>query len=205
MHPQYQVIVKRINHGETYLDLGCGFAQDIRALAHSGVSMQNVIGIELDPAFIALGYELFRDRDRLDAQFLSADIFNDADPIWVELYESASVVHASSFFHLWNYPTQLVASKAAAKLLKPNSGSMVIGEQLGSLEAGEYRLMSPKETMYCHSATSMTELWDRAGREMGKKFNVSVVMGPVGVEMETGPLADPKFKTLFFTVTLVEP
>lgn len=198
-------MLQRITQNETYLDIGCGFAQDIRALAHSGLSIQNVIGVDLDPAFISLGYELFRDRDRLKVRFLSADIFDDADPVWAELKESASVVHASSFFHLWDYQGQLLASKAVARLLKPVPGSMIMGEQLGSLEAGAYSLMSPDKTMYLCDAASMAELWERVGRETGNKFDVSVAMAPVGAEMEDGVLADPKFQTLFFTVTLLEP
>lgn len=66
-------------------------------------------------------------------RFLSADIFDDADPVRAERKKRASAVHASSFFHLWDYQGQLPTSKAVARLLKLTPGSMIVGEQQDTL------------------------------------------------------------------------
>ena len=58
-----------------FLDLGCCVGQDIRLLAHAHVPGYRLVGADLEASFVELGYDLFRDREKLGAQFLFGDIF----------------------------------------------------------------------------------------------------------------------------------
>lgn len=72
--PTYPNIVSRLKSGQTYLDVGCCLGQDLRKLMSDGApSSQAMYGIDIEPAFFDLGYELFRDKEKMQATFLSAD------------------------------------------------------------------------------------------------------------------------------------
>ena len=51
-----------------FLDVGCCLGTDMRKLVFDGVPAQNLVGIELRQQYIDLGFDLFRDRNRLGAK-----------------------------------------------------------------------------------------------------------------------------------------
>ncbi|KAL8695808.1 MAG: hypothetical protein Q9201_007954 [Fulgogasparrea decipioides] len=59
---------------ELFLDLGCCLGQDIRKLVVDGAASENLYGLDIEPHFIDLGYELFRDRRTLKSRFTIADL-----------------------------------------------------------------------------------------------------------------------------------
>ena len=121
---------------ETYLDLGCAFAQDIRRLVADGVDSSKCYGSDLRLDFIELGYELFRDRDTLQSKFLPADIFDASGPL-DDIMGTVNIIGASSFFHLFNWDNQKKVALRVASLMKPEKGSLLVGKQVGHDEPGE--------------------------------------------------------------------
>jgi hypothetical protein len=54
--------------------LGCGFGQDIRALAVAGAPSEKLYGSDLRKEFWDLGYALFNDKDKLKSPFIQVDL-----------------------------------------------------------------------------------------------------------------------------------
>lgn len=120
---------------ETFLDLGCCFAQDIRELVFKGAPAAQTAGFELRREFVNFGYELFRDRETLTSEFVIGDFF-DEDCGLKEA--SFGIIHASSFFHLFNWNEQVEAVSKAVRLLKPKKDSLILGRQAGTEIADTY-------------------------------------------------------------------
>lgn len=116
--------------------MGCCFGQEIRRLAADGAPSENLYGSDLRPEFFELGYEFFRDRDTLKSKFIAADIF-DPNSALKELDGKIDILYAGSFLHLFGYEQQLEVSIRIAKLLKEKPGSLLVGRQVGNVEAGE--------------------------------------------------------------------
>ncbi|KAF7162847.1 hypothetical protein CNMCM5623_007969 [Aspergillus felis] len=74
LQPVYPEVLSRIRAGETFLDLACCFGQDIRKLAHAGAPAVNLIGVDTEPRFLDLSSQLFKDKHRLKAHFLTGDV-----------------------------------------------------------------------------------------------------------------------------------
>lgn len=206
-HHLYPEIVSRIQQGQSYVDIGCCFAQDIRQLAHDGAPTQNCIGIDIEQGFFALSEELFRDKEQLAARFRSADIFHEDDEVWTALYDTADIVHASSFFHLFGLAKQRVIARTIAKILKPKAGSIVLGLQLAAVgEAEEIPVVSEEEPTFCHTQETMQALWTEAGEEVGfrGKFAVETTPRPVPAGMKIGLLANPKLQEVLWAVKVVQ-
>ena len=114
--PFYTTVLEHTRSGETFLDAGCCFGHEIRYLVQDGVHSSQLYGFDLEPDFIELGYHLFRDRDRLQAIFVSGDIL--AEPTMPEGQELArlqgqiDIVFASSFLHVWDWDDMIKAAKS---------------------------------------------------------------------------------------------
>ncbi|EMD89889.1 hypothetical protein COCC4DRAFT_29774 [Bipolaris maydis ATCC 48331] len=170
---EFDEIIQRVRNGEKLLDMGCCFGHTIRELVHAGAPAENIVGCDLQADFIELGYKLFQDRDKLAAKFITADIF-DPDSALADYRGHFDIVHTGKFFHLWGYETQLVVSKAVFELLRPQPGSMIVGMQIGNLEAEER--LSPTGTMFQHNPESFREMWEKIGKEFGVKLTVEARM-----------------------------
>nr|POE63742.1 methyltransferase trt5 [Quercus suber] len=89
------------------LDLGCCFGTELRKLVFDGVPPQNCVGTDLRQEFFELGYELYRDRERMaGARFFAADIFDAESAELAALDGRVDVVCAGSFFHLFDLEGQ---------------------------------------------------------------------------------------------------
>ena len=73
-------MLERIKSGQTLLDLGCCFGQDLRRLVADGAPSRNLCGMDCNATFIDLGYDLFLDRETFEATFVVSDFLNDAIP-----------------------------------------------------------------------------------------------------------------------------
>lgn len=166
---EYDEIVQRLREGQKLLDMACCFGQTIRELVAGGAPAENIYGCDLQPGFIDMGYKLFKDQGRLQSKFLIADIF-DSNSELAKLKEQFNIVYTGSFFHLWGLEGQRKVSKAVASLLKPEKGSMILGRQIGAVEAAEQT--SATGTMYRHNVESLKQLWKEIGDELGATFSV---------------------------------
>jgi len=88
-HPLYPKILSRLRgdsqppshpapRPETFLDLGCCLAQDLRKLVADGAPSQHLYGLDIEERFIDLSYDLFRDHATLRSRFVVADLLNPA-------------------------------------------------------------------------------------------------------------------------------
>jgi hypothetical protein len=126
---------------------------------------------------MALGYDLFNDKDKLKTKFIAADVFDDKSPL-TELYGQFSIVYTGSFFHLFYYEEQLTVAKRVVRLLKPEAGSTVIGRQMGNVQSGEHVQSGyeGEKPRFRHNAESWAELWDKVGEATGTKWKTNAYM-----------------------------
>lgn len=78
--PRYQQALARLKEPRskaTFLDLGCCVGQVLRQLTFDGADSSRLFGADLEPRFMEMGYELFRDRDTLKSLFITGDILQD--------------------------------------------------------------------------------------------------------------------------------
>ena len=166
---EYDEIVSRLREGQKLLDMACCFGQTIRQLVAGGAPANNIYGCDLEPDFIELGYKLFKDQDTLQTKFLIADILDPTSEL-TSLKGQLDMVYAGSFFHLWGFEKQVEVSKAVAALLRPERGSMILGRQVGAVDAVEKT--SVTGTMYRHNVESFKAMWKRIGDDLGITFTV---------------------------------
>jgi hypothetical protein len=137
---------------------------------------------------MAIGYDLFNDKEILKTKFIAADVFDDNSPL-TQLYGQMNIVYTGSFFHLFHYEEQLLVAKRVVQLLKPEPGSTIIGRQMGNVSSGDFSESGyvGEKQRFRHNAQSWEELWDRVGKETGTKWKTEAVIEEAGVgfgEME---------------------
>ncbi len=165
--------------------------------------------MDLEPGFFGLSDELFLDKGILSAHLAAADIFDESDPLWARFRANFDIVHASSFFHLFGLSKQRLAASAIAKLIKPRPGSTVLGLQLAAVgEAENVPVVSEEQPTFCHSLTSMQDLWLLAGREanfdaQGLTWDIQIRDRSVPQAMRIGLLANPKLKEITWFANVV--
>lgn len=121
-----------------------------------------------------MGYDLFLDKETLKTKFIAGDVF-DPDASIKQLDGKIDIIHAALFFHLFNWDGQVKIAKRFVSLLNPEAGVLVIGRQIGNVEAGEYlgpRL--PDKTRYRHNDESFKRMWKLVGDETGTNWQVDV-------------------------------
>ena len=185
MHPAYKKILKRLKgageggegggEGQTLLDMGCCFAQDIRKLVFDGVVGSRLYACDLAPEFLDLGYDLFLDRDKIKAKFFTADVFQE-DGELSKLEGKIDVIYAASFLHLFSWDNQIKVCKRMIKVLKPKKGSTVFGRQVGEVKATERKRWASGQDVWRHDEESFIRMWQVVGEETGTKWGVETDM-----------------------------
>ncbi|KAF2659796.1 hypothetical protein K491DRAFT_590343 [Lophiostoma macrostomum CBS 122681] len=181
--PQFGEALERIKAGDKYLDIGCCVGQDIRKLTYEGAPSENMYGSDLRKEFMDIGYELFRDQDTLKATFIAADIF-DPDSDLRSLDGKIDIVNAGSFFHLWEYDDQVKAAKRVVALLKPQPGSLIMGRQVGNVNAGASA--KSNTSRFRHSPETWSTLWKRVGEETGTQWDVNAYFTEIDLSNRKG-------------------
>ncbi|KFX96738.1 hypothetical protein V490_03169 [Pseudogymnoascus sp. VKM F-3557] len=170
--PHYPNILSRLkNDNHIFLDLGCCFGSEIRQLTADGAPSENLYGSDLRLEFWELGYDLFRDREKLKSSFLVGDVFDSSSELG-KLDGKVDIIHAASFFHLFTYEQQLEVGKRIVKLLRPVEGSLVLGRMVGNTEPGLLTSKDGKKTLYRHNEESWAGLWREISELTGVKFEV---------------------------------
>ncbi|KAJ4286838.1 hypothetical protein N0V90_013091 [Kalmusia sp. IMI 367209] len=173
---EYAEILERLAKGQRLLDMACCFGQEIRQLVVDGAPSESIYGCDLRKEYVELGYQLFRDRDRLHSQFVTANIFDESSSL-VELRGTFDIVYTGSFFHLFDYDDQVKVSTAVAKLLRPEKGSMIVGRQVGALNAAAHdHKTNPTGKMFRHNPDSLQKLWQTVGDDLGVSFSVNATL-----------------------------
>ncbi|KAK5130427.1 hypothetical protein LTR08_002126 [Meristemomyces frigidus] len=201
-HELYQAeILPRMRQGEqTYLDLGCAFAQNIRRLVADGVDSGKCYGADITLDLIGLGYELFQDKETLKSKFIAADIF-DADSQLKELEGTIDIIDASSFFHLFGLEEQKTIARAVMKLMTGRKDSLVVGRQAGTVKNGLAPNRLGVGNKYWHNIESWRKLWDEVGDEVGVQFQVEGRSKPIAnTGRESTAVVDAGWSMLEFSV-----
>ena len=175
--PHYQAVLNSLkSNNTTLLDLGCCFGQDIRRLVYDGAPAESIHGIELEPAFVGAGYDLFRDRETLGTKFSEGDFLSSSlDDLGLR-EGMFDFVHAAAFFHLFNYEEQVIVMRKAVSLLKRRKGAMLFGRQMGAPkdEGGMEHPQSYSGTTYRQTQGSLGKLMGWIGRETGVELECEV-------------------------------
>ncbi|ORY70427.1 uncharacterized protein BCR38DRAFT_106276 [Pseudomassariella vexata] len=165
LSPDYPTVVRRVQEGATFLDLGCCFGQDVRKLAYDAGTSFNLIGTDLEEPFLQLGYELFRDRGRCDATFVRGNVFEED---FLEPYRGKiNIIYVGSFLHLFNEAQQKKVVRQVNRLLRPQKGSMVFGRHLGAEKGGHFTMKSIGWDLYRHDLQTIADLFQSNGSADG--------------------------------------
>ncbi|KAJ5578640.1 uncharacterized protein N7459_007604 [Penicillium hispanicum] len=197
--PVYPSVVERIKAGQTFLDLGCCFGQDIRKLVYDGALSENLIGVDLHAGFHELGYELFRDRETLKARFQAQSIFD--DDFLPELQGQIDIVYMGAFLHLFEPHQQKIIIRKVSKLLRDQKGSLAFGRHVGAEQAGQIGLNN-KWYVYGHNDSTIQELFNGSG---DGKWEVESQLRPFmheGMDQKTRPEGyEERVRMMFFSAS----
>ncbi|QDS75926.1 hypothetical protein FKW77_002973 [Venturia effusa] len=196
LQPSYADILSRLKSGDTFLDIGCCVGQEVRQLVLDGATPANLYASDLHPEFLDIGYDLFKDRETLTSTMFAADIFDTTDSNFAALDSKIDIIWAGSFLHLFSYPATIEVLKHLIKLAKPVTGSLIVGKQLGHIDAGEFviegsapaanSLSAATSTqagaiegevttsLFRHNEGSFKTMWDDVSKQTGTKWAVWV-------------------------------
>ncbi len=164
-------------------------------------SSEAIYGIDIEPAFFDLGYELFRDREKMHATFLTADLTTPVLPSIVSLSSTFDVISAQSFFHLFTLEDPVTAAKHLARLTNPIPGSIIVGRQLGLLEARETQGLSSESIVFLHNPDTFDRFWQDVGAATDSKWEVDTRVEKAPDRVLKQSWAVPGIMILVFTVT----
>ena len=158
-----------------------------------------------------MGHELFCDRDKLQAHMFSGDIMSDSSaPEAKELTAlegTMDIVHAASLLHCWGWDDMITATKRLVSLSRPQPGSLIIGNQMGSLDPGQYPMPTGKGFNYRHDVQSMERFWQQIEEETGSTWKVQadLFLPPVVKENMNHSWAksDPNLRMIWFYATRI--
>ena len=192
IHPLYKtMVIPRLKAGNTLLDLGSCLGQDIRKCIVDGASPHNLYASDLFVEYEELSYELWRDKNIFPpSHFLADDILADNDrftsgPLMTQLGPAqVDIISITMFLHLFNWRNQLRAATRILRLLSHKPGSLILGSQAGSVNAGELPLKPPfadvdggeERTVFRHNPHSFQQLWLEAGKAVGVPLRVTAVL-----------------------------
>lgn len=195
LHPLYPAVLARVTKSsppQNFLDLGCCFGQDIRRLVADGARGENLYGADLRLDFLELGYELFRDKGSLKAQFLQGDVFEEEAEAeggreLSKLDGKIDIIHAASFLHLFSWEEQVRAGTRMVRLMTEED-ALVFGRQVGTTKPGAYARRTDKtRTRYDHNPDTFQKLWDAIGEKTGTKWKAMAELHEVkGWQSEEG-------------------
>ncbi|KAI0399773.1 hypothetical protein F4802DRAFT_610610 [Xylaria palmicola] len=104
-----------------------------------------------------------------------------------------TLVHATSFFHLFTWDDQVRAAARIVRFLRPDRpDAMVFGRQVGTLRP---RADPGSDKVYLHDAASWQRLWDEVGARTGTRWRAA--MEPTD-KIETG--AESSLRKMSFCV-----
>ena len=184
------MVLPRLKAGASLLDLGSCLAQDLRKCVFDGAPSDKLYASDLFPEYEDLAYEMWQDRDKFrKGYYIGDDILSDNDsftdgPLMQGLGPGQmDIIAITMFLHLFDYQNQMKVATRILRLLSHKPGSMIIGSQAGVKDAVEQPLKPPfdktetgeKRTVFRHSPSSFTRMWEDAGMAAGVPLRISAV------------------------------
>ncbi|KAJ5606344.1 hypothetical protein N7510_009125 [Penicillium lagena] len=199
--PEYPALLSRLKNGHTFLDLGCCFGQDIRKLIFDGVPADQLLGCDYERSLLEVGFALFHDKDTMFNRFIDADFFDDHGKLF-QHKQTFDIIHIAMFLHLMNRHTQLLAIDRIFSLISKKPGSLIMGSQIGSFQAGEEPLRhDAAKTVFLHNESSFQNLWREAAKEknLRLKINMTINKSQTDALKPTIDEKDGKIRDIYFT------
>ncbi len=200
--PSYDQILSNLSRKDdpqTLLDVGCCFGQDLRKLLVDGAPGSQLVGAELKPEFIDLGYDLFKDRETFAGRFVTGDVLDDTSASTLKALDGTiDIVHAASFLHLFGWNDQVKAAVRLVAFLKDKTGTMILGRQVGSSRPGESsHAAGAAGTTYSHDPKTFRKLWAEVETQTATKWKLET-------SLETVVTKGPPIELLYFEATRIE-
>ncbi|KAI0505220.1 hypothetical protein F5B22DRAFT_533868 [Xylaria bambusicola] len=173
---QAQTEPEPAEHETRLLDVGCCVGQVLRKLAFDGVDSSRLYGTDVEPRFLDIGYELFRDRNTFQADFVIGDLVKqgEGDERLDVLDGKMTFIHATSFFHLFTWDDQVRAAIRMVRFLQPGRrDAMIFGRQVGTVLPRDNG-KAGSDKVYLHNAHSWQRLWDEVGERTGTKWKTTM-------------------------------
>lgn len=192
--------------GRKMADMGCCLGQDLRKLVLDGIPPENLVGVELQPEFIELGYDLFRDRDRRPPEggnitWLVGDLLAPVgtNP-WPGLHRRFDIVNFSMVLHQFTRDQQIVMFERAIHVLEDRPGTIITGTACGSPD-GRVVTWAGREIPN-HNAETFGRLIHEVEERTGTKWKVEAEIDNC-VSMYDGKRSwvGPHLKRLMFEMT----
>ncbi|KAJ5856001.1 uncharacterized protein N7529_009945 [Penicillium soppii] len=168
----YPEILESIKKGALFLDLGCGFGQEVRQVVLDGGPPANIFGADLSNDLMDFGHELFLDKEKLGVRFVQSDIFDHQSTLRLEFRGRFQVIHASNFFHVWPWATTIEVAKYVLDQLSDKPGSVILGTQVGTKKAKNVRFPHVNKSAFFHSTETWKKLWAVVAQEMAIQLDV---------------------------------
>ncbi|MCJ1287941.1 hypothetical protein MMC26_007293 [Xylographa opegraphella] len=162
--PAYGIIIKRLQSGDSLLDVGCFLGQDLRRLVFDGAPSECLYGLDIVSHW-DVGYDMFRDRGQFAAHFMEGDILHPNEALQ-GLHSSIDIISITHVFHQWGWGDQVAAAKQLSALLRP--GGMVVGFQVGTV--GENLIKAAglaKSDCYWHNPGTFQRMWSQVSEDTG--------------------------------------
>ena len=178
-------MLARIKAGASLLDVGCGFAQDLRFLAADGAPTENMFASDIVPELWEIGYDLYRDAGHFKGHYMTADIL-DSDSKHKELRGQMDIILPNQLFHLFDLERQMQAGINMVQLSKP--GTWILGWHIGSkfgqalpveTQTGGQLGSAGGKTKFYHTPETWQEMWSRISKETGTEWQVESKMSPL--------------------------
>lgn len=158
--------------------------QVLRQFRADGVDGSQLFGTDLEPKLFEIGFSLFHDQDKLGATFVTGDMVDPDDSRTHALRGKVTMIHATSFFHLFNWTQQLFIGNRFVSFLKPGTrNGLIYGRHIGIADPRNPDVDA--RAPYLHNQESFQRLWDEVGLMTKTKWIVQT-------EQE-GALADTPF------------
>jgi len=176
-----------------FLDLGCCMGTDVRNLVYEGYPASQIVGSDLLDKYLALGKELYNDKETGKIKFIAADAFDlpptpsssprlsnlDGVTQLDDLAGSLTFIYTGSVFHLFNAQRQKMLALRLLRLWTREPGAIIFGRHQGREEEGLLAEDRPGWDIHGHSPKSFTAMWKEAieefeGEGAGEKIVVDV-------------------------------
>lgn len=137
----------------------------------------------------------------MPATFLVADLTTPVLQRIKSLESRFDIISAQSFFHLFTLEDQITAAIRLSRLTKPTSGSIIVGRQLGLVDARETGGLTPEATVFLHSPDSFIKFWQDVGAATDSKWKVDTEVEEALDRVLRQSWAVPGIMIVVFTVT----
>ncbi|KAI0870804.1 hypothetical protein GGS24DRAFT_474051 [Hypoxylon argillaceum] len=150
-----------------FLDCGCCLGQEVRKLASDGVPPHRLWASDIEPRFIELGFELFRDADKLprDHFLCPGDALADTtDPSKDQLNilnDKVTILNISAVFHLFDLDEHKRIANRSLRLLRKDTGSpvLILGGHGGGYQPDRHLRGDNGRYRYLHNGETWEALW----------------------------------------------